>query len=210
VALIAAVAVPRGTEAGPIPEASSATVVAAPARTEPPASRTKPSTSTSTAPPPDSQLAVRSVFHAQCDIVNEVDADCRRWPERWDAALRDDPPDAVIVIGGLRQLFDLGVDGQRLPVGSPDWERTYRRAVRRALGVIRHGLAAPVLWFDVPCSRWDAEGTDGEEHDTRRIEIINAALRDELAADDLTVPATHDLWRWLEPIVLQALAERVG
>jgi hypothetical protein len=198
-------------------------------------------------PPPDSQLAVRGVFHAQCDIVgdrivtgghvNEVDSDCRRWPERWDAALRDDPPDAVIVIGGLRQLFDLDVDGQRLAVGSRDWERTYRRAVRRALGIIRHRVAAPVLWFDVPCYRWDAEGTDGEEHDTRRIEIVNAALRDELAADPrvtvveyrsrvcdgdrsieslrpdgahLTVPATHDLWRWLEPTLHRALAERAG
>jgi hypothetical protein len=198
-------------------------------------------------PRPDSRLAIRGVFHAKCDIVgdrivagghvNEVDPDCRRWPERWDAALRDDPPDAVIVIGGLRQLFDLDVDGQRLAVGSADWERTYRRAIRRALGIIRHRITAPVLWFDVPCYRWDAEGTDGEEHDPRRLDIVNAALRDELAADPrvtlldyrsrvcdgdrsieslrpdgahLTVSATHDLWRWLEPIVFQRITERAG
>ncbi len=297
VALVAAVAVPGGTDAGTIPRASSGTVVAAPAAAArvapPPASRpattpptllpepaavptapmTHASTSTTTSappvvpavppdvlvlgdslvwvvagnPPPDSQLAVRGVFHAKCDIVgdrivvgghvDEVDTDCRRWPERWDAALRDDPPDAVIVIGGLRQLFDLDVDGQRVAVGSADWERTYRRAVRRALGIIRHRVAAPVLWFDVPCYRWDAEGTDGEEHDPRRLDIVNAALRDELAVDrrvtlldyrsrvcegdrsiealrpdgaHLTVEATHDLWRWLEPIVLRSLAEAAG
>jgi hypothetical protein len=198
-------------------------------------------------PPPDSKLAVRGVFHAKCDIVgdrivvgghvNEVDSDCRRWPERWDAALHDDPPDAVIVIGGLRQLFDLDVDGQRVAVGSADWERTYRRAVRDALGIIRRRVAAPVLWFDVPCYQWDAEGTGGEEHDGRRIEVVNAALREELAADPgvtlldyrsrvcdgdrsieslrpdgahLTVEATHDLWHWLEPIVLRKLAEGAG
>ena len=311
VALIAAVAVPGGTDAGTIPQASSGTVVAAPAAagrvapppptrpattpvattaptlppsppaspTEPFADPTEPSTSTTPSipttttppvtvpaappdvlvlgdslvwvvasnPPPDSQLAIRGVFHAKCDIVgdrivagghvNEVDSECRRWPERWDAALRDDPPDAVIVIGGLRQLFDLDVDGQRLTVGSADWDRTYRRAVRRALGIIRHRVTAPVLWFDVPCYRWDAEGTDGEEHDQSRIDIVNAALRDELAADPrvtlldyrsrvcdgdrsieslrpdgahLTVPATHDLWRWLEPMILRGLAEGAG
>jgi hypothetical protein len=26
----------------------------------------------------------------------------------------------------------------------------------------------------------------------------------------LTVPATHDLWRWLEPTLHRALAERAG
>jgi peptidoglycan/LPS O-acetylase OafA/YrhL len=198
-------------------------------------------------PPPDSPFAVRGVFHAKCDIVgdrivvggrvNEAAPDCRRWPERWDAALAEHRPDAVVVIGGLRQLFDLDVDGRRIAVGSAEWERAYRDAVRRALRLIRERVSAPVLWFDVPCYRWDAEGTDGEEHDRRRIATVNAALREVLAADPgvtlvdyrarvcdgeasieplrpdgahLTVAATHDLWRWLEPIILRRLAEAAG
>jgi peptidoglycan/LPS O-acetylase OafA/YrhL len=198
-------------------------------------------------PPPDSPFAVRGVFHAKCDIlgdrilvggrVNEVAPDCRRWPERWDAALAEHPPDAVVVIGGLRQLFDLEIDGRRIAVGSAEWERTYRDAVRRALELIRRRVSAPVLWFDVPCYRWDAEGTDGEERDPQRIATVNAALRTALAADPgvtlldyrarvcdgeqsieslrpdgahLTVAATHDLWRWLEPVILRRLGNGAG
>jgi hypothetical protein len=193
-------------------------------------------------PPPETPFAVRSVWHSKCDIVGDrifvgghvdrASRGCAAWPADWSRAL-DAPTDAVVVILGLRQLFDLDVDGQRLALGSPEWEAAYRGAVRNALGVIRAKTAAPVLWFDVPCYRWGAEGTAGEEHDGGRLEVVNAVLRSELAADPgaILVPyaaqvctgtdpidglrpdgahptaaATHDLWRWLTPIISGAVA----
>jgi len=193
-------------------------------------------------PAPDAPLRVRGYWHARCDIVgdrvitgdhaNDADPNCPSWPEGWRATLAE-RADAVVVVLGLRQLFDLEVDGVRLPVGSPAWEEHYRAAVARALGVVRAETSAPVLWFDVPCYTWEQEGTGGEEHDERRLRVVNRVLRDALAADPrvrvvdyaervcdgtasdpalrpdgahLTREAARELWRWLTPMILEDVA----
>jgi hypothetical protein len=70
---------------------------------------------------------VTSVFQAHCDIVGQeifrrdtievADPECPRWPDRWAQAVDGEiegvagDPDAVVVVLGLRQLFDLHEDG---------------------------------------------------------------------------------------------------
>jgi len=127
------------------------------------------------------------------------------------------------------------VDGERLPVGSPAWQRAYDAAVRRAVATIRAHTDAPVFWLDVPCYRWAEVGGDGEEQDPERLDIVNRELRRVLADDDgitvvdyrdrvcggadrtvvdfdlrpdgahLTEGASQDLWRDLEPLLDEAL-----
>jgi peptidoglycan/LPS O-acetylase OafA/YrhL len=151
--------------------------------------------------PDDYPYGVSSVFQAHCDIVGQeifrrdtievADAECPTWPDRWaqavDGQIEGVPePDAVVVVLGLRQLFDLHEGDERLVVGSPEWEAAYREAVREAAGIVRSRTDAPILWFDVPCYEWDDPSTPGpetagEEFDPDRIDLVNEVLADELA-----------------------------
>ena len=191
------------------------------------------------------ELQVSGFHHARCDIIGEViftgselndeDQNCPTWPEQWDAALVGGT-DAVVVTLGLRQLYDLAEDGERIEIGTGRWEQRYRAAVRRALGVIRARTDAPIVWQDVPCYRWDEVSSDGEASDPVRLDEVNAVLADELARDPattvvayrdrvcrgpdhaevdptirpdgahLTIDAAHETWWWLHDEVRAAQA----
>jgi hypothetical protein len=186
--------------------------------------------------PPDIALNVRGAWHSKCDIVgpriflgdaiDEEDPTCPQLHEEWANALAG-PADVVVVTLGLRQLFDLDVDGVRVVVGSAEWEARYRAAIVAAVSTIRARTAAPILWFDVPCYDWASAETAGEERDAARLRRVNAVLDDELRAADVrlvpyadrvcdgstpragvrpdgvhpSVEQTHDLWRWLRSTV---------
>ncbi|QYG93283.1 acyltransferase [Iamia sp. SCSIO 61187] len=137
---------------------------------------------------PTDGVVVAGAHHGGCDIVGEVISvgdvplessdGCEEWPSRWSEALRGGA-DSVVVTLGLRQVFDPVVAGERVPLGSPEWERLYRDGVDRAVAVIRASTAAPILWFDVPCYRWYL--TAGEENDATRLRTVNTVLADQLA-----------------------------
>ncbi|MCU1496640.1 MAG: hypothetical protein JWM47_593 [Acidimicrobiales bacterium] len=202
--------------------------------------------------PADYPYRVQGIFQAHCDVigdriftgstVDEADEACAEWPTRWADALDgriaaiDGRPDAILVSFGLRQLFDLDQDGTRIAVGSPEWEQQYRAAIGRAAGIIRARTEVPVFWLDVPCYRWEAAETDGEERDPARIAAVNRILADELADyEDITllpyrnrvctgpdrnipdmdlrtdgahlsIDAAGDFWEWLEPQIRRASA----
>ncbi|MEO6989524.1 MAG: acyltransferase family protein [Aquihabitans sp.] len=197
--------------------------------------------------PDDFPYRVEGVYEPHCDIVgqriftgtsiDEASAACPTWPERWQQGLNGDldgldgDPDAVVVTLGLRQLFDIDQDGQRIVVGTDEWETTYRAAVHKAADTIRAETAAPIFWLDVPCFRWEAAASNGEEYDAERLRVVNATLADVLASyDDVTVvpyadrvcsgpggtdtdaelrpdgahmteEATKEFWTWLQPQV---------
>jgi peptidoglycan/LPS O-acetylase OafA/YrhL len=130
---------------------------------------------------------VGGAHHGGCDVLGEVialgdhlepaDPTCAEWPDQWSEALAGGA-DAVVVTLGLRQVFDLIVDGERVEVGSARWEELYRVAVDTAVEVIRARTDAPVLWLDVPCFRWYF--TDGEEQDPERLRTVNRVLVEQL------------------------------
>ena len=196
--------------------------------------------------PKDLQYKVNGVFQAHCDIigqriylgstVEEADPKCPTWPQRWAGAVKL-LPDAVVMLTGLRQLFDLDVDGKRVVVGTPEWETEYRRSVERALTVLQSQGDVPLLIFNVPCYRWENRDTSGEEHDARRLRIVNRALKsvvDEFPnarvvdyasrvctgkggtepigdvrpdGAHLDKVSTVALWRWLQPQIAHAIDE---
>ena len=153
----------------------------------------------SEAAPDDLPFRVEGVSRARCDIIgdevfagdqpNAAAEDCARWREDWAEGIAgrvpgvSGSPDVVVVSLGLRQLYDLDVDGRRVVVGSPEWEERYRAAVQEALGVIRSGTDAPVLWQEVACYDWAAARSAGEEADPARIDEVNRVLVEELSAD---------------------------
>jgi len=135
---------------------------------------------------------VGSVFRAHCDVVGDTiftgdsvekaDAHCDEWPSKWADAVSgkvnplQGPPNAILVSLGLRQLFDLDLNGQRVKVGTPEWYRDYDAAIERAANIITSRTSAPVFWLDVPCYDWSQQGTAGEEHNATRLAIVNKAL----------------------------------
>ncbi len=147
--------------------------------------------------PPDYPYRVEGAGLAHCDIIgnriytgdtiDEAHPDCPNWPTSWADALSGRTedvtgrPEAVLVTLGLRQLFDIEKDGARVTVGSPTWERLYRAAIEQAVEVIRANSEAPVLWLDVPCYRWAAAGTHGEEFDAKRLATVNRVLAETLS-----------------------------
>lgn len=147
--------------------------------------------------PPNYPFQVEGSYQAHCDIIgnriytgstiDEVTPKCHGWQQRWAAALRGESADvsgsadAVLVTLGLRQLFDIAEEDQRIVVGSTAWENRYRKAVNDAVAIIRSATDAPVLWLDVPCYRWDASGGDGEEYDAERLNTVNRLLKEVLS-----------------------------
>ncbi len=202
--------------------------------------------------PKDYPYKVEGIFQAHCDIVgdriftgstvDQADAECPKWPAKWNDALAGKTkgvsahPDAVLVSLGLRQLFDIDHDGTRVVVGTPKWEKGYRAAIDQAAGIIRRHTKAPVFWLDVPCYRWEAAQSDGEERDATRIATVNRVLKDALSAypgitvlpygqrvctgpggtepnmtirpdgAHLTPTAAGDFWHWLQPQIAKATA----
>jgi peptidoglycan/LPS O-acetylase OafA/YrhL len=153
--------------------------------------------------PDDLPFQLDAAFRARCDIVgtdvfagdqpNAPGSDCPQWTDDW-AAIAATDPDVVVVSLGLRQLFDLDVDGTRVVLGSPAWEARYREAVDRAVGILRAGTDAPILWLEVPCFRWSEGGTAGEEGDPERIDEVNRVLADQLATHDATEVVPYRAW----------------
>lgn len=145
----------------------------------------------SAAAPEDLPYQISSVFEARCDIIgdrvwtgqtlNKATPDCHKWPQRWASGIDKVDPDVVFVTLGLRQLYDIAADGERIRLGTPTWEARYRAAVDHAIEVIRSGTDAPILWLEVPCAEWAGAKTAGEEHDPERIATVNRVLADELA-----------------------------
>src|SRR5690606_14258017 len=84
---------------------------------------------------------VPAAVRARCDIIgkdvfagdqpNPESADCPQWVDDW-ASIAAPDPDVIVVSLGLRQLFDLNVDGTRIAVGTPAWEERYRAAIDEA------------------------------------------------------------------------------
>lgn len=144
--------------------------------------------------PGDTPYRISTVFHAQCDVIGDVihtgstmfgsSEGCVDRSEDWAAGLGTADPDVVVVSFGLRQLFDLDVDGERVVVGSEDWRRRFDAAISGAVDEIQAATDAPVLWLEVPCFTWAAADTDGEEHDGDRIDAVNAELATVLARAD--------------------------
>lgn len=142
--------------------------------------------------PADLPFRVSTVFHAQCDVIGDViytgdqpfesSDSCADRAADWAAGLASADPDVVIVSFGLRQLFDLAVDGRRVHVGSDEWRRAFDAGIVGAVAEIRATTDAPIRWLEVPCFTWAAADTDGEEHDAHRIDTVNARLAAVLAA----------------------------
>jgi peptidoglycan/LPS O-acetylase OafA/YrhL len=110
--------------------------------------------------------------------------DCRRWPSRWRSAIERYDPDVAVLLVGAWEVFDVEVDGRRLPFGAPAHEALVRHELSRALEVLGAGRTE-VVALTAPCfdHHDDAEFRHGSErNDPRRVAWVNRLLHDAVAA----------------------------
>jgi hypothetical protein len=109
--------------------------------------------------------------------------DCRTWPQRWQRAVDRLRPDVAVLLLGAWEVFDIRLDGARVPFGAPAHEALLRRELRTALDVLGTGRTE-VLVLTTPCfAHFDqAEFRMGSErNDPERVRWVNRMLREAVA-----------------------------
>ena len=110
--------------------------------------------------------------------------DCLEWPTLWQAAIERDDPDVAVMLIGAWEVFDVELDGRRLPFGSPEHEALLREELARALEVLGGGRTQ-VIVLTTPCFEHydDAEFRDGSaRNDPERVAWVNRMLADAVTA----------------------------
>jgi hypothetical protein len=124
---------------------------------------------------------------------------CRQWPERWQSSMERWKPDVGVLLLGAWEVFDVVIDGERLPFGHPAHEALFREELRRGLDILGAG-DTDVAVLTVPCFRHfddDMFRQGSERNDARRIAWINDILREEAARRSDT--RVLDFGEWLCP-----------
>lgn len=112
-------------------------------------------------------------------LVHEPAEDCLTWPARWAAAVERLKPDVAMLLIGAWEVFDIQLDGERVPFAAPRHEELLADELVRALGVLGAGRTQ-VLVLTVPCYSHfdDAHFRDGSErNEATRVAWINDMLR---------------------------------
>lgn len=140
-------------------------------------------------------------------------ADCDGWAQRWArAAVRAEAEMALVVIGAW-EVFDVEVDGQLVPFGTPESDAQLVAGLQTGLDALRFVGARPVL-LEVPCMRpRDVEGAGvpalPERGDDARVAHLNDLLRGVAAASAGTVDFVEGPDAWCtDPAVGDNLAYR--
>ena len=97
------------------------------------------------------QYKVKAMFQAHCDIIGTAsssartveiaDPNCPTWPQRWAGRGQARDPDAVVMLTGLRQLFDLDIDGTGWSSARRSGRALPGRSVEGALSILAESRA---------------------------------------------------------------------
>lgn len=69
------------------------------------------------------------------DILREVGGPCVNWKSDWRAAASQFSPDAIVWSGALRDTYDVLVDSEWIPFGSPRWIEIYNEQLTDASAI---------------------------------------------------------------------------
>ena len=119
-------------------------------------------------------------------LLHEPAEDCHSWPTRWATAMERLRPDVAVLLIGAWEVFDVRLDGERVPFGAPAHTALVRQELDRALDVLSAGRTE-VLVLTVPCYAHfdDREFRDGSErNDPARVAWVNDRLRESATGRD--------------------------
>ncbi len=75
------------------------------------------------------------------------------WGQVSSAQVRDEAPDAVVIIIGAGEGFPIDAPEGEIECCGPDWAAAYANRVRQMMNTYRRGGEARVYWLNVPSSR---------------------------------------------------------
>jgi hypothetical protein len=79
-----------------------------------------------------------------------LSSDCGGWPPTWAANVARDKPQIAVIEIGAWDVFDLDVNGTKMPFGSPAWDQYYNSQLNLAIKTLT-GAGAQVALLSVPC-----------------------------------------------------------
>jgi peptidoglycan/LPS O-acetylase OafA/YrhL len=107
------------------------------------------------------------------------------WQRQWADDVRAFRPDAVVVMAGAWDIFDVDADGTRIGPADPAWTPGYERDVGLLFDVL-HSTGAPLVALEPPCfGHNELPGTDPEAPerlDPARVGAVHRVWVDEASA----------------------------
>ena len=109
----------------------------------------------------------------------DLGSECAEWRQKWeDKAAALDPQIALVNLGAW-DVFDLEIDGQAVPFGTPEWDSYFKGQLKLAIRTLVDS-GAQVALVDVPCFRPVAAGglpLLPERGDDERTRHLNELMR---------------------------------
>lgn len=115
---------------------------------------------------------------------------CDGWADRWVADARRGNAEVALVVIGAWDVFDVEVDGQLLPFGSPANDLRFATGVQQAIDAMA-AIGVKTVLLEIPCMRPQdrkGQGTPAlpERGDDLRVAHLNALLWQLAAANPMT------------------------
>jgi hypothetical protein len=118
------------------------------------------------------------------------------WQRQWPDDVRAFHPDAVVVMAGAWDVFDVDAGGTTIGPGDPAWTAGYEQDVGLLFDVL-HSTGAPVVAIEPPCFGHDElPGTapeSPERFDPARVAAVHRVWVDEAAAHGATLENLNSL-----------------
>jgi peptidoglycan/LPS O-acetylase OafA/YrhL len=120
-------------------------------------------------------------LRAKSGLGRDLDNDCGDWLGTWTYRAEQDRPQIAAIEIGAWEVFDMTVDGEDLPFGSPAWDAYFDQQLGLGITALINS-GAQVALIGVPCYQPTTEGW-AERGDRTRTEHLNTLLAAAAAAN---------------------------
>lgn len=144
---------------------------------------------------------VRGDERRTADRTSRLPEECRDWPDRWTAVLRQHPTDVAVVLVGPFDVLDRRIGGAPtwFEPGDPTYDQLALAEIRRAIEVLSKG-ARHVVFLTSPrlgtAPRQLPSGPDAVVREAGRMDRFNELLR--AAAGGSEVTTVIDFATWMQ------------
>ena len=118
------------------------------------------------------------------------------WQRQWADDVVAFQPDAVFVMAGAWDVFDVDIDGATVEPGDPVWTQGYERDVSQLFDTLQ-STGAPVVAVEPPCFGHNVQpgaGPDGPERlDATRVSAVHRVWIDQAAAHGVLLADLNSL-----------------
>ena len=106
------------------------------------------------------ELSISAVTPLGCGIrdrrmqaagIDPAKPECDGWQQRWRESMKENNPEATMLVESVWEMYDVVIDGRAYPAGSPEYNRVVTDALNEAIDIITPPDGGPVYVLGVPC-----------------------------------------------------------